>query len=255
MIAAPTVRDRVVHRALIDEIGPTFEQSFIAHSYACGKRRGPHRAVLQYLAWTRRHSFRLALDIRQYFPSIRHRVLCDLLFRKVRDRRTRALIEVVVAAGGTVYQDAAARAALGLDPHPGEPCGMPLGTFVSQWCGALYLDAMDHFVLRELKVGPYLRYMDDFVLFGDDRERLVAAREALRGWLDRERGLRLNPKKGHVVPATEPAVFLGYRVSRSGLCPSRKLRRRMKPRVLEAARHGPAALERTLAAYRGLLTF
>jgi len=38
---------------------------------------------------------------------------------------------------------------------------LPLGSWLSQWCGAFYLDPMDHYVKRELKVPGYLRYMDD----------------------------------------------------------------------------------------------
>ncbi len=69
LIAAPSIRDRVVHRALLDEIGPHYERSFIEHSYTGAIGRGPHRGVLQYLSWLRRYRYRLNLDIRQYFPS------------------------------------------------------------------------------------------------------------------------------------------------------------------------------------------
>jgi hypothetical protein len=50
-------------------------------------------------------------------------------------------------------------------------------------------------------------------------------------------------------------VFLGYRVSRSGVAASRKLRRRMADRLRQAARQGPEALLRSLGAYRGLMLF
>jgi len=97
--------------------------------------------------------------------------------------------------------------------------------------------------------------MDDLVLLGDDQARLVEARAAIREWVGRERGLGLNPKRWHVVPAREPVVFLGYRVSPAGIGPSRKLRRRMAGRLRQAAKKGPDALARTLGSYRGLLLF
>ena len=108
---------------------------------------------------------------------------------------------------------------------------------------------------RELKIPAYLRYMDDFVLFSDCREQLLEAGEAIGQWLEKERGLALNPKHGQVRPARKPATFLGYRVSRAGICPARKLRRRFKQRVRAAARKGDEALERCLRSYRGLLLF
>jgi RNA-directed DNA polymerase len=73
LIAAPSIRDRVVHRAVLDDIGPHYERGFIEHSYTGAKGRGPHRAVLRYQGWLRRYRYRLCLDIRRYFPSIHHR--------------------------------------------------------------------------------------------------------------------------------------------------------------------------------------
>ncbi len=156
-------------------------------------------------------------------------------------------------AGPRVYRTSAARTILGT-PREGR-YGLPLGSYLSQWCGNFYLDGLDHFVKRELKVPGYLRYMDDFVLFSDDRGQLGDASAAIVDWLGRQRGLALNPKHGQIRPSHEPAIFLGYRISRAGVAPSRKLRRRFKMRVQAAACDGDAALERCLTAYRGLLVF
>jgi hypothetical protein len=51
----------------------------------------------------------------------------------------------------------------------------------------------------------------------------------------------------------EPAVFLGHRISRSGIAASRRMRRRLKARVRSAALQGPDALKRSLISYRGLM--
>lgn len=126
---------------------------------------------------------------------------------------------------------------------------------MSQWAANLYLDGLDHFVLRELKVPGYLRYMDDFVLFHDDPKRLVEARGAIEGWLAERRKLRLNPKRWDVHRAEEPSVFLGYRVTRGGVTPGKKLMRRLRGKVRAAAGRGVMALERTVASYRGLVGF
>ncbi len=256
LIAAPSIRDRVVHRALLDEIGPYYERGFLDHSYAWGTGRGPHRAVLQLLAWMRRHRYRLSLDMARYFPSIAHPVLSALLFHRLGDPKTRALLLGLLAAGGTVYRTDRAGEALGFggSAWPADR-GLALGSYLSQWCGNFYLDGLDHYVKRELKVKAYLRYMDDLVLLDDDRARLEEVRAAIGEWVGRERGLALNPKRWDVLPAREPVVFLGYRVSPAGVAPSRKLRRRMARRLRRAARQGTDALGRTLASYQGLLLF
>lgn len=218
LIAAAALVDRVVHHALLTEIGPTFERGFIDHSYACCAGRGAHRAVIRHLGWTRRHRYRLSLDVARYFPSVEHARLRALLARRIRDERTLALIDEIIAAGGAVYQSAKARKLLG---EVSEGRGLAIGTWFSQWSGALYLNGLDHFIKRELKIGAYLRYGDDLALFADDRDALVAAREAIGAWLAAERGLALNAKRGQVDPTTRPCTFLGYRISRAGLRPAR----------------------------------
>jgi RNA-directed DNA polymerase len=245
-----------VHRALLTEIGPHFERRFIETHFTRGAGVGVHQAVLAFLAANRRFPFRLRLDIRRYFPSVRHAILERLLFREIRDRRVRWLIQQILRSGTAVYRSALARRALGTDvlPLPARS-GIPLGSWFSQWAGAFYLDGLDHYVKRTLKMPAYLRYMDDFVLFAERREDLLEARCAVESWLAEQRALGLNPRHDRVEPTHSPVVFLGYRVSRAGIGPSRKLRRRMRARIAGAADRGPEALERTLWSYRGMVLF
>ncbi len=252
LIAAAPVIDRVLHQALVSEIGPWFERSFIEQQYAGRTGKGPHRAVIRYLAWMRRHQWHLDLDISQYFPSIEHEILCGIIFRRLADPRTRALVESLVRVGGEVYSTEAARSILPGLWRPGR--GVPVGSYLSQWAGALYLDGLDHFVKRTLKVRAYLRFMDDFTLFGDDREALSEARDAIGAWLAEHRRLALNPKTGDVLPCRQPSTYLGFRVSRAGLSPSSKMKKRMRRKVRAAAARGPDALVKTLTSYRGLLS-
>jgi RNA-directed DNA polymerase len=254
LIAAPAIPDRILHHALLAEIGPTFEARFIGHSYTVGKGRGPHRAILQFLQWQRRFGFRLHLDIAGYFRNVHHASVRALLFPRLRDPRTRRLLDQILASGELVYRHPLARQIFG-DRQPIPGTGLPLGSWFSQWCGTFYLDGLDHFIKRELKIPGYLRYMDDLVLFADERERLREARAGIGDWLARERRLRLNPKHLEVVPNRAPGVFLGYRISRSGIGPSRKLRRRMKTRLRLAAARGETAMVRSIHSYRGLLLF
>lgn len=254
LIAAPAIVDRIVQQALLNEIGPTYEHGFIDQSYACCSGRGPHRAVLRYLRWTRQYEFRLSLDVHHYFASIHHPTLQGLFARRLQDARTLALIARLLASGGAVYQSPLAVAALGLQGEPVPPdCGLPLGGFLSHWSGGLYLDGLDHYVKRVLKIVAYLRYMDDFTLFGNDRAALEEAREALREWLDRERRLALNPRRQAVQPTSQPSTFLGFRVSRSGLLPGPKAKRRLRRRLQNAEVLGVDRLARSLQAYRGVL--
>ncbi|MCB9761048.1 MAG: hypothetical protein H6739_14510 [Alphaproteobacteria bacterium] len=256
LIAAPSIRDRILHQALIGELAPHYARSFIHDSYAWGLGRGPHRAALRYLAWTRRHRYRLRLDIRRYFLTVRHDTLLGLYARRLRDRDTTALIAKLLEHGGGVYRAPLAIEALGLARDPVLPGrGLPIGSLLSQFSGSLYLDGLDHFAKRQLKVRAWLRFMDDVVLFDDERARLEHHREAIRSWLHSHRGLALNPKHQQVQPAHQPTTFLGYRISRAGLTPGRAMRRRLRWKVVQAAQKDTQALERCLRSYAGLVDF
>jgi retron-type reverse transcriptase len=254
LIAAPAVRDRVLHHALLYEIGPVFERRYIAQSFAAGHSRGPHRAVLYFLACQRTYAWRLHLDISAYFLSVSSARLLALFAQRIADADTLELLRLIVSSGASVYRSKLAAATLG-ERCPTAGRGLPLGSWFSQWCGNFYLDALDHYIKRELKIPGYQRYMDDFVLFANDQRQLLEARAAIAVWLQEARGLRLNPTHLSVEPTHIPAVFLGYRVSRAGIAPSRKLRRHLRRRLRAAAANGEDALFRTIRSYQGLLLF
>lgn len=119
----------------------------------------------------------------------------------------------------------------------------------------MYLNGLDHYIKRELKIPGYLRYMDDFCLFSDDKNQLKEAREAVTAWLLLHRRLHVNPKRLHIRPTEEPSTFVGYQVTRGGLEAGKKMRRRLVLNVRKAAALGPVALARTVGSYRALYGF
>jgi len=257
LISAPAITDRVLHQAIVSELAPVYNRSYIDHSYACLAGRGPQRAVLCYLRWTRQHRLRLSLDIRRYFASVDHEILLErVLLPRLRDERTRRLLGMLIEHGGGVYRTPLAQQVLDLHRDPLPPnTGLPIGSCLSQWAANLYLDGLDHFVKRQLRIAGYLRYLDDFTLFAADPDVLLAARTAISTWLADRRRLQLNPKKHRICSTRQPSTFLGYRVSRAGLCPGRKVRRRLKLKRAEAAARGPDTLQRSLLTYRALVDF
>jgi RNA-directed DNA polymerase len=251
LVAAPNVGDRVLQRALLDAIGPTYERGFIHHNYAVGTGRGAHRAALAYLGWMRRLPWRMHLDISHYFASVEHERLMSLFARRLRDARTLDLLASLLAAGAEVYRHPLAEVALPeLRVPPGR--GLPLGGYLSHWAGGFYLDSLDHLVTRTLKPGGYLRYMDDFVLFADRPETLDVCRARIIDWLDIERGLRLKVADAPALDNRQPGVFLGFRISRGGIGPGPKALKRLRRRLRRGDDLNPAHLARSLAAFRGM---
>lgn len=255
LIAVATVRDRLVHTAMHRALAPLFDRSFIDDSYACLPGRGSHRAVLRFLELFRRHNQVMHLDVRRYFPSVDHGLLRELVVPRLRDRRWHRLIDAILASGRALYGRPEVREFYGGQASYARPCGLPIGNLTSQWWGNLFLDGLDHFVKRTLRVGGYLRYMDDMVLFADEPGVLRAWRADIQRWMANERRLELNPSKGHVHPTSVAHTYLGYRVTRAGYDLAPTAARRFRGSLPALMREDPRRIQRTLASWRGAMSF
>lgn len=256
LIAAAPVRDRVVHHAVHRVLAPVLDRGLIDGTFACLPGRGSHRALLAFVAALRRRRFVLHLDIRRYFLSIDRAVLIDeVMARKIKDRRTLALLRTIADSGADLYRVPGVVDFLGLEdgfPPPG--CGLPIGNLTSQWWGNHYLAGFDHFALRTLKVPYYQRYMDDFVLMTDSAAQLEEARLAIAAWLAQHRRLQLKDPHAPVRPCDATLTYLGQRVSRRGVAPKRAAWRRFTRRVADLVLRGDVeAVERSVASFRGVL--
>jgi len=87
--------------------------------------------------------------------------------------------------------------------------GIPIGNLTSQFLANLYLDDFDHYIKEQLKIKAYLRYVDDFIVLDDDKNRLHELRKLIEAYLNHNH-LRLHPRKRHIVPTSQGLDVLGY---------------------------------------------
>ena len=255
LISAAPFRDRVVHHALCNVIEPLFERSFIEDSYANRVGKGTHRALDRCQQFARRFRYVLPCDVRQFFPSIDHAILKTILARQIADPDVLWLVERILESGVGVLSEEYT-----MVYFPGDdlfaacrPRGLPIGNLTSQFWANCYLNPFDHFVKRELRCRGYLRYVDDMLLFADDKRTLWEWREALIERLARLR-LTIHQERAHPRPVSEGIPFLGFVVypherrlkRRKGVA----YRRRLK-RLIAGFAAGQVAQERVTASVRG----
>ena len=89
---------------------------------------------------------------------------------------------------------------------------MPIGNLSSQFFANVYLNIFDHFVLENLKVRNYLRYVDDFALFSDERQFLNLIRREIENYLETNLRLKIHPIKSQLFETKKGANFLGFRI-------------------------------------------
>lgn len=209
LISVAPFEDRIVHQALCAEIGPLLDRGLIEHTYACRLGRGTHAALRRAVDWARCRRYFVRLDAQKYFPSIDHEILRAQLGRDVSCPQTLAVCDAIL---GAVDPAKAARFHFPGDdlftPF-GRAVGLPIGSLTSQHFANRYLSPVDHKAKDRLRIRAYLRYMDDMLLFDDDRARLVDHAHALEELCQRHR-LRLH--RWEVMPTAAGVGFLGFRI-------------------------------------------
>ena len=111
--------------------------------------------------------------------------------------------------------------------------GLPIGNLTSQFWANVYLNPFDHFIKRQLGVNGYLRFVDDFMLFGNSKESLWQCKNEIEARLNQFR-LTIHPNS-QVKPVSEGIPFLGFMIfpqkrrlkQRKGIHFQRKLKQRL----------------------------
>ena len=195
VICAASFPERVLHHAVMNMCEPVFESYATYDSFACRKNKGTHRAVSRAKKYAGLHPWFLKMDIRKYFDSIDHDILLSMLSKRFKDKRLMTLFGQILASYHTLPSK-----------------GLPIGNLASQHLANFYLSGFDHWIKEDLKISGYVRYMDDFIVFGKDKNSLKSTLEHIRAYLKDNLALSLKDpillnRCSHGIP------FLGFRVS------------------------------------------
>jgi retron-type reverse transcriptase len=222
-IVAADFRDRVVHHLLVERLEAVFEPVFVHDSYACRKDKGLHKAVTRAREFIRRGSrnsrkrlYFTHLDISNFFMSVDKDILFDLIKKKVKDETLLWLARVIIfhdpvadciiKGNRELIKHLPAHKSLF---HSPEGRGLPVGNLTSQFFANVYLNELDQFVKHTLKRSYYVRYCDDFLLFGDSVQGLTAAKDEIAKFLAARLKLVLNEKYSRIMHVQSGIDFLG----------------------------------------------
>lgn len=192
----PYYPDRIVHWAIMQVIEPILMRFFTADTYSAIPNRGVHYGYNRVQNDLRTDPegcvYCLKLDVKKFYPSIRHDILKSLYRRLIKDKDLLWLIDEII------------------DSVPDEK-GIPIGNYLSQYSGNLYLAWFDHWIKEEKHVKHYHRYMDDIVIFGSDKNELRLLFDDIRQYLKDNLGLTIKDN-WQIFPTKVRGVdFLGYR--------------------------------------------
>lgn len=214
MICAAAFRERVLHHAIMNVCHLYFERQLIETTYATRPGKGIYQAIERVGDAIRNYGFVAKFDFRKYFDSIDHAVLKRLLRRLFKDGRLLSMFDDIIDS----YQRSENR-------------GLPIGNLTSQYFANYYLSGLDHYVKEVLRVGEYVRYMDDFLLFASTREELENMVEKVAFYASGRLKLTLKPV---ICLASSGGVpFLGYTVYPHKVLLNSRSKRRLKVKMRE----------------------
>lgn len=196
IIQAPAFRDVIVQHAIYKIIYPIFDQTFIDTNFACRKNKGTHKCadyVQQSMRQCSNDNYILHLDIKKFFYSIDHDILFELVKRKIKDFRLLKIIDLFI--------------------HYDKKIGIPIGNLLSQLFASVYLNPVDHWIKRTLKVQYYTRYVDDMVLIGLTFDQAKSFKYQIEKFIYQNLNLILS--KFSIMLVKKGLNFVGYRTWRS----------------------------------------
>lgn len=266
LVMALPYRDRIVQWSTYQLLNPYFDRTFITDSYACRVGKGSHKAVRRLQYWLRQIDrsiypdwYYLKLDISKYFYRVDHAVLLEILGRRITDPDVMALLERVInnpnepfgLPRGKKPEDVAFESWL-------YNVGMPIGNLLSQMFANIVLNELDQYCKHVLKIHCYIRYMDDILVLGPDKERLKQYHAAIAALLSEMLHLDLNDKTC-IRPVGMGIEFVGQRVWATHAVLRKSTVRRMKRevrKISENVRDGvitAAEYKRRVESIRGMM--
>lgn len=227
----PYFPDRIAQWAILQVIEPYLIGSLTSDTYSAIPNRGIHKALyrLQDAMWNDvpECQFCLKIDARHYYQCINHDVLKGKFERKFKDPELLWILGEIIDSIQTAEIDDLRNIYL-LEEDIDPETGIPIGNYLSQYCGNFYLSSFDHWIKEEKHVKYYFRYMDDIVIFGRTKEELHQLRKEIDDYFRNE--LKIYIKDNwQVFPSYVRGVdflgyrtFLNYRLLRKSTCKSMK---------------------------------
>ncbi len=207
------ISERVTQKCLCDQVlVPILTKGLIYDNGASQRGKGTHFALRRLIGhltqYYRRHNFSnegyaLLIDFSKFFDSIDHRILFDLLAKKIKDERVLELTKGFIRVFGN-----------------GKSLG--LGSQVSQICAIYYPDRLDHYIKETLQIKYYGRYMDDMYLIHESKDYLQQCLKTINKICGDLR-ITINTKKTRIVQLSQGVDFLKGRYT---LLPTGKILRR-----------------------------
>lgn len=210
----PYFPDRIIHHCIMQILEPIWAKTLIRDTYSSIKGRGVHdgvKRVKEAMKDVDNTEYCLKIDVRKFYPSVDHTILKKIIRQKIKDQDVLWLLDEIIDSTS----------------------GIPIGNYLSQYFGNLYLSGLDHYAKEILHVHLYFRYCDDIVILHKDKSILHHLLESIDGYLKGELYLSLKDNY-QIFPVDERLVdFLGYRFGHGFTLTRKRIVTKFKRKAIE----------------------
>ena len=205
-LGIPTVIDRIIQQAISQKLMPIYEPLFSDGSYGYRPGRSAKDAINRVKEYAEEgYRYAVSLDLSQYFDTLNHERLLNLLRKEIKDERVIQIIKRYLRSGVMEH-------GVVMETEKGSPQGGNLSPLLAN----IYLDEFDkEFEKRGV---PCVRYADDIVLLARSERAAKRLLETSTKYLEQELKLTVNREKSKAtsVFAIRNFKFLGFALGRNG---------------------------------------
>ena len=186
-LGIPTVIDRIVQQAIAQILMPIYEAKFSEGSYGYRPNRSAKDAINKIKEYAEAgYKYAVCLDLSQYFDTLNHELLMNMLRQDIHDKKLIDLIKKYLKSG--VMEN-------GIVTKTEE--GSPQGGNLSPLLANIYLNKFDkEFEVRGVKV---IRYADDILLLAKSIRAAERLLETSTKYLEEKLKLKVNVEKSRAV--------------------------------------------------------
>jgi len=217
-VFAADFRDRIVHHLIYNYIYELLDNHFIYDSYSCRVAKGTHFGIKRVEHFLRsctrnytRDTYILKLDIQGFFMGIDKTILFNKIQTYLSSKKEKLTVDygfLIQLIHKVVFHDSTMgciikwlKANRNWLPdnkslfHSWPDIWLAIGNLTSQLFANIYLDSLDKYIKYELWFQYYGRYVDDFIIIDNDKQKLLTAIPKIRKFLREKLHLTLHPKK------------------------------------------------------------
>ena len=198
-LGIPTLVDRVIQQAMLEQLQPYWEPSFSETSYGFRPGRSCHQAVQRARKYIEEGFTEIVnIDLESFFDKVNHDKLMSEIAKRVTDKKVLKLLRRYLTSG--IMENGVL-----VNRAEGVPQGGPLSPFLSN----IMLDLLDKEL--EKRGHRFVRYADDAIILTRSERSAHRVMDSMVLFIEKKLKLKVNREKSVVVPFRQ-CRFLGVQL-------------------------------------------